>query len=337
MKFVFFGTPEFATIILEKLIASGYTPSVVVCSPDEPVGRNKIITSPPVKRLIVNSKWPIEIFQPATKAELLAISHKLSSIQPDLAIIAAYGKILPKEILDIPCFGFINIHPSLLPKYRGPSPIQAAILNGDEETGVTIMKVDEEMDHGKIISNLPPAPRFAGRAGKTQISKLDTYESLSQKLAVLGASLLIKIIPGYISGEIKPVEQDHDKATYTKIIKKENGKIDWNKSAAKIERMTRAYYPWPTAWTHIKLKIQNSKIKTTSQNSKLLKILEAEILNEDDHKIGEVFLTKNNLIAVKCGEKSLIIKKLQLEGGKVLTAKEFLNGHRGFIGSVLNN
>ena len=291
IKYVFFGTPEFAIIILEKLIKSGLEPQAVFRDPKESAS---------------------------------VLIEKLEHLKPDLAVIAAYGKILPKEILNIPRHGFINVHPSLLPKYRGASPIQYAILNGDKETGVTIMKIDEKMDHGKIISNI-----------KYQISKLDTYESLSKKLAELGAELLIKTIPGYISGKIKPVEQEHKKATYTKIIKKEDGKIDWTKSALEIERMTRAYYPWPSAYTYVNLK---SKISN-------LKILEAEILenNNNNYEIGEVFLLQypnklenvGVLLGVKCGSGVLIIKKLHLEGGKVLSAQEFLNGHRDFIGSIL--
>ena len=180
------------------------------------------------------------------------------------------------------------------------------------------MEVDEEMDHGPIISNV-----------KIQISNDDTYDSLSQKLAISGADLLIKTIPDYIYGKITPIEQDHSKATYTKIIKKEDGKIDWSKSAGEIERMMRAFYPWPTAWA--------------IWNNKILKILEADISeNKNNHQIGEVFKQHSNilqnvgmLLAVKCGSGSLIIKKLQLEGGKILSAKEFLNGHRDFMGSIL--
>ena len=325
MKYIFFGTPEFAAIVLEKLINAGYIPEAVVCNPDEPVGRKQILTSPPVKRLIVNDKWSLEIFQPATKAELLAISHKLKAIKPDLAIVAAYGKILPKEILDIPKHGTINTHASLLPAYRGASPIQAAILNGEKETGVTIMKVDEEMDHGLIITNV-----------KIKISNDDTFESLSQKMAVLGAELLIKIIPDYISGKLKPITQDHSKATYTKIIKKEDGKINWLKSADEIERMTRAYYPWPSAWTVWRQEINNKK-----QVDKIVKILKAESVTQQDnfskYDIGEIFsdcfTSIQRCIEVKCGKGVLTIKKLQLEGGKVLTAKEFLNGHKDFVGN----
>ncbi len=283
MKFIFFGTPEFATIILEKLIKSGLEPQAAFRNPKESAS---------------------------------VLIEKLEYLKPDLAIIAAYGKILSKEIVEIPRYGFINVHPSLLPKYRGASPIQYAILNGDKETGVTIMKVDEEMDHGPILAN-----------SELPIAGSDTYDSLSQKLAILGAELLIKTIPDYISGKIKPFEQDHSKSTYTKIIKKEDGKIDWSKSAQDLERMVRAYYPWPSSWT--------------LWNGKILKIIEAEVFkNDSNYKIGEVFsdLTSTSIhrcIEVKCGDGVLIIKKLQLEGGKVLTSKEFLNGHKDFIGSVL--
>jgi len=320
MKYIFFGTPEFAAIVLEKLTAAGLEPEAVICNPDEPIGRKKILTPPPAKSLIMKHEtWnKIRILQPRNLNS--SFKFQVSSFNPDLAIIAAYGKMIPKEILDIPKFGTINIHGSLLPKYRGASPIQYAILDGDKETGITIMKVDEKMDHGEIISNV-----------KTQISKSDTFESLSQKLAICGAELLIKTIPDYIAGKIKPIGQNHSEATYTKIIKKEDGKIDWQKSAEKIERMTRAFFPWPTAWTYVKLKAQSLK----------LKILEAEISNENNYQIGEIFVSKHSNILqnvrmlVKCGKDSLVIKKLQLEGGKVLLAKEFLNGHRDLIGNIL--
>jgi len=310
MKYIFFGTPEFAAIVLEELINSGYVPEAVICNPDEPVGRKQILTPPPTK--ILAGKYGIHILQPETLANY---KLQITNYKPDLAIVAAYGKIIPKNILGIPHRGTINVHPSLLPKYRGASPIQYAILNGEKGTGVTIMKIDEEMDHGPIISNV-----------KIQISNDDTYDSLSQKLAISGAELLIKTIPDYISGEIKPVEQDHSKATYTKIIKKEDGKIDWSKSAGEIERVTRAFYPWPTAWTIWR--------QETSDKGQVLKIFEADVSDGNGKKTGEVFL-KNNKLAIKCGKDSLVIKKLQLEGGKVLTAKEFLNGHKDFVGSVL--
>ena len=313
MRYIFFGTPEFAAIVLDKLIDAGYIPSAVVCNPDEPIGRKQVLASPPVKELAEKNNIPV--FQPKKLRGNAEFLEQLKNLKPNLAIIAAYGKILPKEILS-PYIGFINVHPSLLPKYRGASPIQTAILNGDKETGVTIMGVDEEMDHGPILA-----------ISKSQITNSKvTYPELSKKLAELGAKLLIKILPDYISGKIKPVPQEHEKATYTKIIKKEDGKIDWTKGAVEIERMVRAYYPWPTAWTIWRIKNLELRIK----------VLEAEVLeNNENYKTGEVFLTSKNELAVKCGNGNLLIKKLQLEGGKILTAKEFLNGHKDFIGSIL--
>ena len=279
MKFIFFGTPEFATIILEKLIKNGYKPHAVFRDPKESIS---------------------------------VLAEKIKNLKPDMAIIAAYGKILPKSMLEIPALGFINVHPSLLPKYRGASPIQSAILNGDTETGVTIMKIDEKMDHGPILTH-----------AKLQIAHNDNYDTLSKKLAILGANILIKNIPAYTSRKIKPTEQEHNKATYTKIIRKEDGRINWRKKAEEIERMIRAYYPWPSAWT--------------MWSNKFLKILEADVMEKNclpAGRQGEVFLNGSNL-EIKCDKGNLIIKKLQLEGGKILSAKEFLNGHRDFIGSIL--
>ncbi|MFH1392873.1 MAG: methionyl-tRNA formyltransferase [Patescibacteria group bacterium] len=274
MKIVFMGTPEFSVTILEALLDSNYEIVAVITNPDAPVGRKQILTPSPVKILAEKNKIPV--IQPEKMRDNI-----------DLAIVAAYGKIIPKNILDVPRFGTINVHPSFLPKYRGASPIQNAILNGDKKTGVTIMKLDEEMDHGPILAN-----------SELLIANSDTYESLSQKLAIAGAELLIKTIPDYVSGKIKPVEQKHSEATYTKIIKKEDGKINWSKSASETERMIRAFYPWPTAWT--------------IWDGKILKILEAKIRNG-----------------------SLEIKKLQLEGGKILPIKEFLNGHKDFNAACL--
>lgn len=315
MKIIFMGTPEFSVAILEALINSNYEIVAVITNPDAPMGRKQIFTPSPVK--IAAEKNKIPVLQPEKIRNNENLVKQLKKFNIDLAIVAAYGKILPKEILEIPKHGFINVHGSLLPKYRGASPIQSAILNGDKKTGITIMKVDEEMDHGPLLAN-----------SKLPIANSDTCESLSQKLAISGAELLIKTIPDYISGKIKPIEQEHSKVTYTKIIKKEDGKINWSKSAEEIERMTRAFYPWPSAYANIKN--QKSKIK-----NKILKIIEADISDaQNNHYIGEIFLLNGNL-AIKCGKDALIIKKLQLEGGKILTAKEFLNGHKDFAESIL--
>lgn len=230
-----------------------------------------------LKGLIENRYKPVLIYD----------FKKTKELKPDLVIVASYGKIIPKEILEIPKYGCLNVHPSLLPKHRGPSPIQSAILNGDKETGVTIILMDEKIDHGKIISN-----------SKFLISKKFTYPELSQKLAELGTKLLMETIPKWIRGKIEPQAQNELKASYTKILKKEDGKIDWKKPAEEIERQIRAFHPWPGVFTFIKHKGKNLRVK----------ILEADI-------------SKDN---------RLIIKKVQPEGKKAMALEEFKRGYHEF-------
>ncbi len=225
-KIVFIGTPEFGAIILDRLCQNEYKPVLVITAPDKPVGRKQVITSSPVK--ITAQKYKIPVAQPENIQNL---KSEIKKLKPDLAIVAAYSQIIPKDILDIPKFGFLNVHPSLLPKYRGPSPIQYAILNGDKETGVTIMLMNEKVDSGKIIST-------------SKLSIKDekiTSEQLTEKTADSGAKLLLNTIPKWINSEIKPIPQDEKKATYTKILRKEDGKVDWQKSAKEIERKVRAF------------------------------------------------------------------------------------------------
>jgi len=219
-KIVFLGTPEFGAIILEGLVKNNYKPILVITPPDKPTGRKQILTPPPVKTTA--RKYNILVAQPEKVRDY---QPEIENLKPDLIIAAAYGQILPKEILEIPRYGCLNIHPSLLPKYKGPSPMQTAILNGDKETGITIFLMDEKIDHGKIVSNL----RFSIS------NKRITSQKLSQKLAELGVKLLIETIPKWIGGEIKTRAQNDSKATYTKPLKKEDGRIDWKKSSAEIE------------------------------------------------------------------------------------------------------
>jgi len=300
IKIVFLGTPEFSAIILEKLVKNSYNPLLVVTAPDKPVGRKQILTPPPAK--IIAQKYNLPVLQPANLKNSTGI-HFLKLLKqkaPDLIITAAYGQILPKKILNIPKYGCLNVHPSLLPKYRGPAPIQAAILNGDKKTGVTIILMDEKIDHGKIISS-----------SQFLISnKKITYQELSQKLAELGADLLIKTIPKWINNKIKPRPQNDSKATYTKIIKKEDGKIDWSKPAQEIERKIRAFYPWPGAFTFFK---KSNKILR-------VKILDAIIAKKENPK----------KLCLRCGKNYLIIKKLQPESKKPMTGEDFLKGYADF-------
>ncbi len=246
-EIVFLGTPEFGVKPLEALINAGYEITGVITGPDKPVGRKQILTPSPVK--VLAGKHNLPVYQPGDKNELLEIIKKL---QPDLAVVAAFGMIFTKEILDIPKYGFLNIHASLLPQWRGASPIQSAILAGDEKTGITIMLINEKMDEGDIfaISNLPGLAKRSG-AGKSQISNLN-YKELEEKLSGLGARLLTETIPKWISGKIKPRKQDHSKATYCKKITKEDGLINFAEEPPEIiERKIRAFTPWPGAYIFI--------------------------------------------------------------------------------------
>ncbi|MDP2910690.1 MAG: methionyl-tRNA formyltransferase [bacterium] len=279
IKIIFIGTPEFGAIILEKLVKNNYKPVLVITNPDKPAGRKQVLTPTPVK--LTAQKYKILVEQPE---KIQNSKFKIQNLGPDLIITAAYGQIIPKEILKIPKYGCLNVHPSLLPKYRGPSPIQTAILNGDKKTGLTVMLMDEKMDHGKIISNF-----------QFPISNKITYQELYEKLALSGAKLLLETIPKWIDGKIKSQTQDEKKATYTKIIKKEDGKIDWKKPAQEIERQIRALNPWPGTFTFIKKRGKKIRIK----------VCQAE-------------LSENN---------QLIIKKLQPEGKKPMSFEDFKKGY----------
>src|SRR3990167_3849204 len=245
LNFVFFCTSEFAVKILDKLIENGYVPSLIITAPDKPQGRKMIMTPPPVK--VFAQTHNLKIDQP----ERLAVkppSGGLTAKPFDLFIVASYGKIIPKSILDIPKFGALNVHPSLLPKFRGPSPIQSFILSGEEKTGVTIMLMDEQVDHGQILSQKEFGNKIpASPAGKSNLkSKNLNAKELEEKLAELGEQLLVDTIPKWISREIKAVEQDHSRATFTKKINKEDGLVDLEKdSPENIYRKFLAFQPWP--------------------------------------------------------------------------------------------
>ena len=243
MKIVFFGTPQNAALVLSKLISSKFRPALVITGVDVKRGRGKQLQSTPVRR--VAEANDIKILSPhnLNNEKFIDAFREFAS---DIAILIAYGKLIPAEILAIPNFGFVNIHPSLLPKYRGPSPIYQTILAGDKKTGVTIIKLDKELDHGPIITRK-----------ELSITEKDTHDSLMTKLANVGAELLIDIMPSYLDGSSEPKQQDHTKATYTEMIKKEDGYIDLKNppDPEKLDRMIRAYYPWPGVWTKINGKI----------------------------------------------------------------------------------
>ncbi len=303
----FFGTPQFAVPILGKLARNGFKPVAVFCAPDKPVGRKQTLTPPPVK--ILAQKYNIPVFQPADKKEL---EKQIAGLKPDLIISAAYGIIISEKTLAAPKFGCLNIHPSLLPKYRGPAPIQNTILNGDQKTGVTIFKMDKGIDTGPLI-----ASRQLTIADKKYI----TLE-LSQILAELGAQLLLDILPDWLNGKIQPQAQNDAEASSTKIIGKDDGLIDWRKSAAEIERQIRAYFPWPGAYAKI--------------NGKKIKIIEAELSNEKQEKEPGKIFSDGKKLFIQTAKGALAVVMLQLENGKPMVADDFLHGHRDIIGKILN-
>lgn len=227
----------FAEGVLKRLVGDGFVPTVLVCNPDKPVGRKHIITPPSTKRYVLEQGLDVKILQPKIKQELKTLQDQLDGCE--FAIVAAYSKIIPKEVLDFFPRGVIGVHPSLLPKHRGPSPIQTTLLNGEKETGITLYLLDEETDHGKVFAQ-----------EKQLIDPHETYTSLEQKLARLGGDLLVKLLPSFLAGEIELKEQDHDKATFTKMIQTDDGFVDLEKDDPKeIDRKIRALHPDPGVYT----------------------------------------------------------------------------------------
>lgn len=307
---LFLGTPEFAVPALEMLVKKGYRIVGVVTRPDEPVGRKRAPTPRPVK--VLAARYGIPVFQPERLDARDFASGKIP--RADLLIIAAYGKIIPKDILDMPRLGAVNIHPSLLPRWRGPSPIQAAILADDPETGVTIMQIDAQMDRGPILAQR-----------ELKISK-PTYPELHDQLAGLGAELLIETLPRWIAGEITPQAQDESRATYCKLLTKKSGKIDWQKSAEEIERMIHAFQPWPGSWTIWKSKTGDRRIR----------IEEADAVPDAPPAGGAsglVWQHATHPLLAQTARGSLAIKKLGMEGKKILDAASFLRGYPQIIGA----
>ena len=301
MKIVFMGTAELSCASLEKL-AGKFSVAAVVTQLDKPKGREMKLQFSPVKILAEKLKLPI--LQPVKARDEKFISE-LRELKPDLIAVVAYGQILPQSILDLPKFGCVNVHTSLLPKYRGASPIQSAILNGETETGVTVMKMDAGLDTGEIISQ-----------ARTPILPEDDSQTLHDKLAQLGAELLVETIPDYIVGKIQPKPQSEEGASYAAKIKKEDGKIDWSGPAEKILNRLRAFTPWPGAFTFLK----------TETKPQLLKIWKMEVV-EKSSGAGEVLSADKTGIVVACGKNALRILELQREGGRRLSTQEFLAGN----------
>lgn len=316
---IFMGTPGFAATILRRLLAPDSPVEVVgvVTQPDRPVGRSQVLVPPPVKALATAHGIPV--LQPVTFRRPAAAAA-LARLQPDIGIVAAYGKILPPAILAIASHGYLNVHASLLPRWRGAWPVGAAILAGDAETGVSIMRLDEGMDTGPVLA-IHPEPIFLD----------DTTASLEARLAMLGANVLVETLPRYIEGLVTPSPQNDHEATYCRPVRKADGLVDWSQPAAAIERQIRAMQPWPVA--------------STTWNSKQLRLLKAHVLEARETlqagAAGDAELAPGTVIAlgkdagVTTGEDVLALDQVQLEGKGVTLVRSFINGYRSFVGSQL--
>jgi methionyl-tRNA formyltransferase len=304
MNVAYLGSPEISADILERLIKGGINISAVITRPDKPKGRGGKIEKTPAKILAESHNIPV--YEPATKAELTEVFRK---IQPDLGIVAAYGMIIPKEALEIPKYGLINFHPSLLPLYRGPDPIAMPIMCGELKTGVSIIEVSEGMDEGDILAQ----EEFA-------LSGKETTPELEKSLAALGAKILLSIVPKYVKGKIDPKPQDHAKATYTHLMKKEDAEIFWDKYWAKgIEQASRAFIPWPGIYGYFK--------------GKKLDLYDIEVI-EGKYEPG-VVVSNNGAIIIGTLRGAVAPKFLKLEGKNKISVEDFVRGYPDFVGSSL--
>jgi methionyl-tRNA formyltransferase len=304
-RIVFMGSPEFAVPTLRAL-AGKYPIAGVVTQPDRPAGRGRNLVSPPVKNLAL--ELGLAIIQPE-KLRLPEALQQLQSWAPDLIVVAAFGQILRPVVLDLPPHGCINVHASLLPRWRGAAPINAAILNGDAQTGVTIMQMDAGVDTGAIISQ---------QAGP--ILPEDTTDSLGQRLAEIGAELLMDTLPGYLSGEIHPQPQENSQATFAQMLKKEDGLLDFNQPAEALARRVRAFTPWPGTyiiWQDQILKVHHTSIIQTSEAAK-------------DQEPG-MHVVVDGLPAVQTKHGILILDEVQPAGKKAMPGKIFLQGARNWV------
>ena len=317
LRLVFMGTAELSCASLEKLATDARFHLVaVITQPDKPRGRDLKLQPPPVK--MVAQRLNLPVLQPLKARDPLFL-ETLRAHQPDLIVVVAYGQILPQTLLELPRFGCVNVHTSLLPKYRGAAPIQWAIANGEAETGVTIMKMDAGLDTGPILSVRP-----------TPILPSDNSALLHDRLARLGAELLAETIPDFVAGRISPQPQPAAGHTYAVKIKKEDGKIDWHRPAREVWNRARAFNPWPGAFTYLASREPQGGAPTSHgaivNKPVLLKIWQLEVVAGQGTP-GEILAADQRGIVVACGESAVLILELQREGGRRLPAKAFLAGH----------
>ncbi len=307
-RVVFMGTPDFAVPTLQALLDARDVNVVgVVTQPDRPAGRGNTIQQSPVKQAAVSAGVPV--LQPAKLREPAAF-EQLQAWAPDVIVVAAFGQILKQNVLDLPPYGCINVHASLLPRWRGAAPIQAAIRAGNAQTGITIMKMDVGLDTGPMLAqrSIPILPT-------------DTGQSLHDKLAALGGPLLIETLNCYIGGECKPNAQDDSLQTYAPMLKKEEGLIRWTEPAEVIERQVRAFDPWPGTFTN--------------WNRQVLKILTGKIVEGPTTVPGKVIRMADGTVAIATGNGLYAPQKVQMAGRPAASMTDFVNGHQSFIGSVL--
>ncbi len=304
MRIVYLGTPDFAVEPLKRIIENGYNVVAVITNKDKPVGRKQILTAPPVKQFAIEKNIPVLQYD---KIRIEGVDE-LKALNPDIMITCAFGQILSKEILDIPKYGVINIHASILPKYRGASPIHFAILNGEKTTGITIMKTNEGVDTGDIIYQ-----------EEIPIADNETCGELFDRLSALGAECIVKTLPSIFDNTAKYVVQDDERATFSKIIRKEMAKIDWNDTAINIVNKVRAFNPAPIAFATF----ENNPFKIYSAQVYSMKGRSGEILKADTE------------LVVGCIDGSVSLKIVQKAGGKMMNIADFLRGNKLVVGEKL--
>lgn len=312
LRVIFAGTPTFAAVALQTLLHSSHAIIAVYTQPDRPAGRGRRLQFSPVKELALQHHIPV--FQPERLKDL-SVHHKLLALKPDLLIVAAYGLLLPRALLDIPTYGCINIHASLLPRWRGAAPIQHAILAGDTKTGISIMQMTEGLDTGDILLKRECA-----------ITPMDTNQSLQNKLALLGAEALLETLQKLITNTLQPKKQDDAQATYAHKIIKTDAKLDWNDSAVFLDRKIRAYNPWPVAFTE--MKGTNIRVWAASPIS-------TETHGSIQIKPGTIVNINKDSLDITTGDGILRLLELQLPGGKRLSIQNILHANKFFeIGAV---
>lgn len=300
MRVIFMGTPDFAVETLEEIIKAGHEVALVVSQPDRAAGRSKALKYTPVKACAL--EHGIEVYQPEKVKDPACVEY-LQKYQPDIIIVEAFGQIIPKAILDMPKLGCVNVHASLLPKYRGAAPIQWAVIRGDRVTGVTTMRMDEGLDTGDMIMKEEVA-----------IREDETGGSLFERLSEVGAKLCVKTMAAIEDGTAEYTPQDPGKATHTAKIQKELGSIDWSMGAAEIECLIRGLDPWPSAYTRL--------------DGKTIKIWKAKVIPENmSREPGRIVAVERNRILVQTGNGVLALLEVQLEGKKRMTVEAFLNGY----------